>query len=176
MDHQNSSEQRSGSLAKDSLADRFGAGLRRPAPLWMGAPMRATIGWMLLAIGLAAGILALGAARQAAAARAGMNALLLAGEGAARDRERAIEIGHALARPPLDATLGLLRAHLPPDIRLIEAAQSEDGALALAIDTPDPDALRAALAADARLARFRERGQEVRDDGTIRVRLSGEIR
>lgn len=130
---------------------------------------------ILWAIGLAAGATALGAFWQTRLIRAETRALSLQGEALSRDRERADEMGRALAKPPLDAVLALLRAHLPPGLRLIEAVRGEDGALTLAIDTPDPDALRAALAADSRLGRFRERGQVAREDGMIRVRLTGEM-
>ncbi|QJU57663.1 hypothetical protein HL653_07555 [Sphingomonas sp. AP4-R1] len=149
--------------------------MRRPAPEWLGPQGRLTAWLLLLALGLAAVTVGIGALWQTGSARERIPALAGQGEGVARDREQAAETGRALARPALDPTLGLLRAHLPPDIRLVEAARGEDGALSLAIDTPDPDALRAALAADSRLARFRERGQEARDDGTIRVRLTGDM-
>ncbi len=160
-----------------SLLGRFGARMRNPAAglVKRSVPARATLWLILLAIGLAASATALGALWQARLARTGARAFQLQGEATGRDRERAEEIGRALARPPLDVVLALLRAHLPPGIRLIEASRGEDGALSVAIDTPDPDALRATLAADPRLGRFRERAQQVREDGMIRVRLAGDI-
>jgi hypothetical protein len=175
MDKQIFPEQRSSDPSADSLLARLGAGLRRSAPERLGLQGRMTAWLLMLAAGLAAAAIAIVALWQAEATRADMRALARQGETIAREREQAALTGRALARPTLAATLDLLRAHLPPDIRLIEAARDEDGALSVAIDTPDPDALRAALASDSRLVRLRERGQEVRDDGTIRVRLTGEM-
>lgn len=101
-----------------------------------------------------------------------------ADEGAARAAEahdRLAAFAAAVAQPPLDADLQRIRAHLPPDARLAEAARDESGVLTLAIDSADPDLLRESLANDPLLGRLSERGQERRDDGTIRVRLSGNI-
>lgn len=101
-----------------------------------------------------------------------------AGEGAARAAEahdRLTAFAAAVAQAPLDADLQRIRAHLPPDARLAEAARDESGILTLAIDSADPDILRDSLANDPVLNRLSERGQERRDDGTIRVRLSGTI-
>jgi hypothetical protein len=177
MDQPNPSNELFEPAPSVSLLGRFGARMRDAVgdKVNRSAPARVT-GWLiLLAIGMAAGVTMLGALRQARLARADAQAFQLQGEATGRDRERADAIGRALARPPLDSTLALLRAHLPPGIRLIEAARGADGVLSVAIDTPDPDALRAALTADSRLMRFRERGQETREDGMIRVRLAGEI-
>lgn len=99
-------------------------------------------------------------------------------EGAARAAEmhdRLAAFAAVAARPPLDAELDRIGAHLPPDTHLAEASRAPDGTLALAIDTTDPDLLRDALAGDPLLGRLRERGQERRDDGTMRVRLAGTI-
>ncbi|MDO6413617.1 hypothetical protein Q4F19_04400 [Sphingomonas sp. BIUV-7] len=158
-----------------SLVDRVVARFRslRAREATIGARRHAAAWQILLVAGLAAAIITGGALWQAAAARAETHALLAQSEAVARDRERVAALAKTLALPPLDATLAALRAHLPPDVRLAEAARDEDGGLEIAIDAPDPDALRAALAADAWLAGFRERGQAARDDGTIRVRLAG---
>lgn len=163
-------------LPSASLMTRIGAGMRAPGGGGERRTARLAFGarTILLATGLAAVTVAIGSFWQAHIARTETQALLLKGESAGRDRERAAELGKALSARPLDAVLTQLRAHLPPGVRLAEAVRAEDGTLTLSIDTADPDALRAETAADAWLGRFRERGQQVREDGTIRVLLAGE--
>lgn len=177
MDDGNPPNEVFGAAPSASLLGRIGARVRDPArdARTDGEGARWSVRLILLAIGLAATATMLGALWQTRLARAETRALIVQGEAAGRDREQADALGRALAKPPLDAVLASLRAHLPPGIRLIEAVRGEDGTLSLAIDTPDPDALRAALSSDSRLGRFRERAQDAREDGTIRVRLTGEI-
>jgi hypothetical protein len=160
-----------------SLFDKLGARVRRPSDRQprRNEKARVTAWFVLLAAGSAAAGITIGALWQAETANSERSALLVQGEAIGRGREQAAAMAHALSLPPLDAVLASLRTHLPPGVRLIEVARDESGALTLAIDTPDPDALRATLAADARLGRFREQGQAVNDDGTIRVRLMGAV-
>lgn len=160
-----------------SLFDKLGARVRRRGDRGPGRSeeARATAWFVLLAAGSAAAGIAIGALWQAEAARSERRALIVQGEAIGRDREQAAAMAHALRLPPLDAVLASLRTHLPPGVRLVEVVRDEAGALTLAIDTPDPDALRATLAADARLGRFREQGQAANGDGTIRVRLVGAV-
>lgn len=156
-----------------SLLDRLGAA--RGGRFSVGYQAKRTAWFCLIAIGLAAATIVLGAAAQRASAIEEMRASALQIESDARSREQATAMARTLALPPLDTLLALLRAHLPPDVRLIEASRNEDGNLDLAIDTADPDALRAALAGNPQMAPLRERQQSARDDGTIRVRLSGKL-
>jgi hypothetical protein len=136
---------------------------------------RKTANWALFAVGAAAIIIAGSTAWQARNARVETHILLMPNEIVVRDRERADEVARALAVPSLETVLAALRTHLPPEVQLVEASRGEEGTLRLTIDTSDPDALRGALAADRWMARFHERGQEKRDDGTIRVRLAGDL-
>jgi hypothetical protein len=80
-------------------------------------------------------------------------------------------MARAFARPRMATTLADLAAHLPADAPLAEAERGRDGSLRIAIDTADPDELRALLAADLWFERFRERGQEARAEGRIRVTM-----
>ena len=156
-----------GKVASRATTFASGAGPRREA--------RTTARWSLYAVGGAAIVIAGGAAWQMRNARVETHILLMRNEIVLRDRERIDAMARAFAMPSLDAILAALRTHLPPEVRLVEASRGEDGRLRLAIDTSDPDALRGALAADRWMARFHERGQERRDDGTIRVRLAGDL-
>jgi hypothetical protein len=144
-----------------SLLSRIGAHARNPTrnARTDNAGARLSLRPILLAIGLAAGATMLGALWQMRLAQAETRTLIVQGEASGRDREQAEEMARALAKPPLDAVLASLRAHLPRGMRLIEAARGEDGILSLAIDTPDPDALRAALSADSRLGAFASAGR-----------------
>ena len=92
------------------------------------------------------------------------------GQGGAA-RLRAAALAEAFARPTLAATLAAVAAHLPPGTQLAGAERTSGGALRLTIDTPDPDALRAAIGDDAWLARFRERAEDQREDGGFRVTI-----
>lgn len=132
---------------------------------------RKTANWALFAGGAAAIIIAGSTAWQARNARVETHILLMPNEIV----KRADEVARAFAMPSLETVLAALRTHLPPEVQLVEASRGEEGTLRLTIDTSDPDALRGALAADRWMARFHERGQEKRDDGTIRVRLAGDL-
>jgi hypothetical protein len=162
----------------DSLIGQIGGLVRRQrSGSRVASPaLPGTLRFVLLVVALSALVVTIGAVWQARRADADGRALADQTEASVRDRERAAELADALALPRFEAVLGSIAAHLPPGVMLVEAARAEDGALRLAIDTPDPDALRAALAGDPQLRRFRERAQAVRDDGTIRVRLEGSAR
>ncbi|WP_293970952.1 hypothetical protein [Sphingomonas sp.] len=134
-----------------------------------------TISWCLLACAVAMIAIIAGALVERGAVRSAGAAWASRAEAGSYDRERAVAVAQAMSLPPLDAVLAAVRAHVPPGIRLAEASRGEDGTISLSIDTTDPDALRAALSSDSLLGRLHERGQEARDDGTIRVRLTGEM-
>lgn len=80
-------------------------------------------------------------------------------------------ISDAFARPRLATSLAELAIHLPSATPLVAAARTRDGALRIALDTADPDELRALLESDPWFARFREKAQETRAEGRIRVTL-----
>lgn len=86
-------------------------------------------------------------------------------------RAAAAGIASGIAQPTLAATLAALAVKLPPDLRLVEVRRGRDGALRLVLDAPDPDAVRARLKADPWLARFRTRGEDAREDGSLRITL-----
>ena len=71
----------------------------------------------------------------------------------------------------ISTTLDALAQHLPASVSLASAEGRPGGAIRIAVDTPDPDLLRQALAGDPWFDRFRERGQEQHDDGGFRVTL-----
>lgn len=79
----------------------------------------------------------------------------------------------ATAAPVMPATLlaALARA-LPPADRLHHAALSADGALTVAVDTPDPAALRARLSGNAALAGLATVGEAIVPDAGRRVSLA----
>jgi hypothetical protein len=131
------------------------------------------VGLVCLIVALA--IVAAVSGGQARRLRAEATALTERSAAAAQARDRLSAFAAAAARPPIDAELTRLAAHLPGDVRLIQVSRDEAGMLSLVIDSPDPDLLRESLAGDPVLGRLTERAQERRDDGSIRVRLEGEI-
>jgi flagellar motor protein MotB len=80
-------------------------------------------------------------------------------------------VAAAFGQPRLATTLADLARHLPSATPIAAAARTRDGALRIALDAADPDELRASLAADPWFEDFRERGQEERAEGRIRVTL-----
>lgn len=80
-------------------------------------------------------------------------------------------LSRLLERPTMGATLELLAGALPPDARVTRVGRDAAGQLRVEIDTPDPDALRAALRHVPALAALRETGQQ-RGDAGMRVILS----
>lgn len=80
-----------------------------------------------------------------------------------------------MAAPALSSIVARLRGALPDEAGLAAIAISDDGALTIDIETPDPDRLRGALAADPLLGALREFGQSRTGGGTIRVSLKGRI-
>jgi hypothetical protein len=77
-----------------------------------------------------------------------------------------------IGRPTLGATLEALARGLPKDASVVRAERGADGTLELALRTPDPDALRAALRRVPALAGLREVGQQ-RSDAAMIVLLRG---
>lgn len=94
---------------------------------------------------------------------------------AAVERARA-DVAAVMAVPSLSGVVARLRAALPEEAGLAAMGIAEDGALTVEIETPDPDRLRGALAADSLLGSLRETGQTRTDGGTIRVVLAGRVR
>lgn len=80
-----------------------------------------------------------------------------------------------MAAPSLSSLAARLRSALPEDAGLAGIALSDDGALSVEIETPDPDRLRTALAADPLLGALREIAQTQTGSGTMRVSLKGRI-
>ncbi|NIJ07735.1 hypothetical protein FHS31_001345 [Sphingomonas vulcanisoli] len=130
-----------------------------------GVALRA-IGAALLAVlalvAIVTGLLGRQARRQAVALGE-----VVAARAAMRDADR--RAAGLFADPPLGDELAAVAAHLPPETRLASAARDEAGALIIAIDSADPDALRQTLRADPWFAAFQERGQNIGEGGAIRV-------
>ncbi len=85
-------------------------------------------------------------------------------------------IAPLMAGPTIGALALRLATVLPDEAGLHAMARGADGVLTIEIDTPDPDRLRPALAADPLLAGLDEVGQAPTDDGAIRVTLRGRPR
>jgi len=107
------------------------------------------------------------AEREAAAIRRAMGAALA--EQARGSAEAAMAI------PSLGSLAARLRTHLPAEAGLSAMALDERGVFLVEIETPDPDRLRSAFAADPLLGSLREVGQARTGGGTIRVSLNGRI-
>jgi hypothetical protein len=85
-------------------------------------------------------------------------------------------VAPAMTAAPVEAIVGRLAAILPADSGLASVARDQAGALAIEIDTPDPDRIRPLLATDPIFGVLRETGQAPTDEGTIRVTLEGGAR
>ena len=83
------------------------------------------------------------------------------------------EMGAAIQRPALGATLESLARGLPVDATLARVERAAKGALELDIVVADPDRLRAALRRDPALARLRDTSQR-QVDATMVVTLREE--
>ncbi|ATE63527.1 hypothetical protein [Rhizorhabdus dicambivorans] len=81
-----------------------------------------------------------------------------------------------MTSPPVSAVVVRLARLLPPDTGLAAVSLDEGGALVIEVETPDPDALRGALAADPLFAGLDEVGQTRTDEATLQVTLKGAIR
>ncbi len=81
-----------------------------------------------------------------------------------------------MVAPTITAMVARLRAALPEEAGLAGLSRDEGGALTIEVETPDPDRLRSALAADPLLATLRNSGQTMTDGGTIMVILQGQAR
>jgi hypothetical protein len=92
----------------------------------------------------------------------------LTAEQAARNART--EIGAAIARPQMGATLEALSRALPADASLSRAERTAQGALEFDVTTTDPDKLRAAIRRVPELAGLRDSGQR-QGDGAMLVSL-----
>lgn len=94
--------------------------------------------------------------------------------------ERVERTRHGVERvaavPPLSAVAEQLAAALPDDAGIESLSLTPEGELLVEIVTPDPDALRSALAADPLLASLGERSQSRTEAGTIKVGFEGRLR
>lgn len=97
----------------------------------------------------------------------------IAAEQAARTARS--EIGAAIARPQMGATLEALSRALPADASLSRAERTAQGALEFDVTTTDPDRLRAAIRRVPELAGLRDSGQR-QDGGTMLVSLRQDAR
>ncbi len=82
----------------------------------------------------------------------------------------------AMQAPAISQLVARLAAALPADAGLAGLSLDERGGLVVEVETPDPDRLRPALAADPLLGRLEEVGQVMTDEGTMRVTLKGRLR
>jgi hypothetical protein len=140
--------------------------LRPAAPgtrhwLWISA--------ILLLVALA--VIAIAATVRAGQIEAATERSLLAAASPAASEAETQAMAEAFAQPRLATTLADLATHLPSAAPMAEAARNRDGSLRIVIDAADPDELRALLAGDRWFGDFRERGQEERAEGRIRVTL-----
>lgn len=167
-------------LARHARARGVRIGRAALARMTRGIPDAARDGLILALLGTAVIAVAAWAAIASLAAfehhRYAQRVAATAPERAAIDRADADARRRASARalpaPPMPGpTMMRLARALPSDARLAWVALGSDGAIEVAIDAPDPDLLRMALANDALLGRLHERDQRVRPDGRIRVLL-----
>jgi hypothetical protein len=159
-----------------SLAGRLRAALARgdaPDRAWWPA---ALLGG-LIALGpvlTLAGAALLTAREQAAVAR--LRAELAPRQAAENARGKArVELGNAVTRPAMGATLDALAGVLPGEARLMRAERTRQGALEVDIATNDPDALRSAIRRAPALADLRNTSQR-RSDAAMVVSLREEAR
>ena len=146
-----------------SLVDRLAgaAGRRIVSPPGRGTAVLLAMAALMFAASI---VVRLVAARSMAEA----DRLVEARSVAAPRLVRSARSARRLQGPTLDADLSAIAARLPPGTALVEMARDRAG-LRIAIDTGDPDTLRAALAADPLLARFVPAGQAIRENGVIRA-------
>lgn len=142
----------------------------RPAVEWRHAAMLAG----LIAMGP---VLTISGARMLAAQERAQAAQLEAQLAPRLARRASAEQARELLSPvagraTLGATLEALARGLPKDASVVRAERGADGVLELALRTPDPDALRAALRRVPALAGLREVGQQ-RSDAAMIVMLRG---
>ncbi len=133
----------------------FGLIIVPPALLWAGAAL-----------------LTVQEGRRAAAIRADSAPALAAIRQARADRAARAAIAPAFAVPTIGAATRALAEALPPDAELLSLTMAENGAAAMTLAAPDPDALRAALRGRAPLTGFRETDQAVGADGRMRITLT----
>lgn len=172
----------------DNLGERLGGrwSLPRWRPRWprgTAAPPRTVLigaGLIVASIPFTTAIAAWGltALNHLQAQRLGQRALPAL---AAYRRAAAIEaarphVATTIAAPTVSETTARLAAALPAGAGLVSLSRGDGGELTLAIETPDPDSLRPALAADPGLGGLREVGQTMTDGGTISVTFRGRDR
>jgi len=173
----------------DALGDRVARGgwrLPRWRPAWPGGfappsrPALAAAVLILATVPVTTAIAAWGMAgldgwRAARLAKRQAPAIAAYARVAAVERARG-DVEAVMAVPPLGALVARLRTVLPDEAGLGAMDLAETGELTVEIETPDPDRLRAAFAADPLFGSLRETGQAMTDGGTIRVTLQGRVR
>jgi hypothetical protein len=172
----------------DMIWARLGAGREIALPAWrprlpaLDVPRRAwrIAGLALASIPVSVAILSWGLVL-VADLQAGRIATREAGAIARARTQMLGEAARAVVAPamtaaPVEAIVGRLAAILPADSGLASVARDQAGALAIEIDTPDPDRIRPLLATDPIFGVLRETGQAPTDEGTIRVTLEGGAR
>ena len=165
-----------GEAPTPSLAGRLAVALRslreaRPARRW---PSYRVSALLLAAIPL---LTAIGAEGLAIAKDAGNRVVMRVAADRLSAHRAAIEaaaarmrIAPALTRPTASGLAERLAAFLPPGDRVRLLAIDDKGAISAEIECADPDALRAALAADPLGRRLRMTGQSPAADG-VRIVL-----
>lgn len=172
----------------DSLGERIAGGWRWPAwrprrPTALALPPRPILlaaGLLLATIPLttAIGAWSLTALNRWQAQRLAREAApaLAAGRRATAIEAVRPQVAAIMGAPTMTDRLARLAAVLPAEAGLVRFERDEAGELTLIVETPDPDRLRAALAADPGFAALRETGQTMTDGGTISVTLKGRNR
>ncbi len=94
---------------------------------------------------------------------------------AAVERAR-VDAEAVMATPSLTELVDRLHTTLPEEAGLAAMALADSGELTVELETPDPDRLRTALAAEPLFESLWEIGQARTDGGTIRVTLKGPLR
>lgn len=85
------------------------------------------------------------------------------------------DLASAMSRPTIGGLIQRLSAAIPQSASIASVMTDAKGQLTIAVETPDPDRLRLAIAADPLLARLAETGQSRTDDGAMRVTLRGAV-
>jgi formylglycine-generating enzyme required for sulfatase activity len=134
------------------------------------------LSWLAALLPVALALVAIGATIRARQVEAETATRLQAAPASSASPAEAQAMADAFALPRLATTLAGLAGHLPSGAPLAAAARNRDGTLRIAIDTADPDELRALLSGDDWFRNFRERGRETRPEGRIRLTLIEDAR